>query len=104
MQAEPDLAEVEALWAEYAVPPERVILMPEGRTAEDLRKRSPWLAEICTQRGYRFSTRLHILIWGDNRGRLRGRDDGALHDRWISPFRAGALEPVAALVVLPNWC
>ena len=68
VQAEPDLAEVEALCAEYAVPPERVILMPEGRTAEELRERSPWLAEICTQRGYRFSTRLHILIWGDKRG------------------------------------
>ena len=68
VQVETDLAEVEALCAEYAVPPERVILMPEGRTAEELRERSPWLAEICTQRGYRLSTRLHILIWGDKRG------------------------------------
>ena len=68
MQAETDLAEVEALCAEYAVPPERIILMPEGRTADELHERSPWLAEVCTQRGYRFSTRLHILIWGDKRG------------------------------------
>ena len=68
VQAEADLTEVEALCAAYAVPPERVVLMPEGRTAEELRERSPWLAEVCTQRGYRFSTRLHILIWGDKRG------------------------------------
>ncbi len=68
VQSEPDLAEVEAICAEYLVPAERVVLMPEGRTAEELRERSPWLAEICTQRGYRFSTRLHILIWGDKRG------------------------------------
>lgn len=68
VQSESDLAEVEALCAAYEVPAERVVLMPEGRTAEELRQRSPWLAEFCTQRGYRFSTRLHILIWGDKRG------------------------------------
>jgi hypothetical protein len=42
--------------------------MPEGTTAAALNARSPWLAELCTERGYRFSTRLHILIWGDKRG------------------------------------
>ena len=68
IQSEPDLSEVEALCTEYAVPANRVVLMPEGRTTEELRERSPWLAQICTQRGYRFSTRLHILIWGDKRG------------------------------------
>ena len=68
VQSEPDLAEVEALCGAYMVPSERVVLMPEGRTPEDLHERSPWLAEVCTQRGYRFSTRLHILIWGDKRG------------------------------------
>ncbi|MEP7216842.1 MAG: 7-carboxy-7-deazaguanine synthase QueE [Anaerolineaceae bacterium] len=68
VQGESDLVEIEALCSQYAVPSERVVLMPEGRTADELRERSPWLAEICTQRGYRFSTRLHILIWGDKRG------------------------------------
>lgn len=68
VQSEADMTEVEELRAAYGVPPERVVLMPEGRTAAELRERSPWLAEVCTQRGYRFSTRLHILIWGDKRG------------------------------------
>ena len=68
VQGEADLAEVEALRDQFAVPPARVVLMPEGRTAAELTARSPWLAETCTQRGYRFSTRLHILIWGDKRG------------------------------------
>lgn len=65
---ETDLAEVEDLRSQFAIPPERVVLMPEGRTSAELTARSPWLAETCTQRGYRFSTRLHILIWGDKRG------------------------------------
>jgi len=63
-----DLAEVEALREQFSLPPDRVVLMPEGRTAAELTARSPWLAEVCTERGYRFSTRLHILIWGDKRG------------------------------------
>lgn len=68
VQGEADLAEVEALREQFAIPPERVVLMPEGRTSAELGARSPWLAETCARRGYRFSTRLHILIWGDRRG------------------------------------
>ena len=68
VQHEADLAEVEALRNEYGIPASRVVLMPEGRTAAELTARSPRLAEACTERGYRFSSRLHILIWGDKRG------------------------------------
>ena len=63
-----DLDEVEALREQFGIPPGRVVLMPEGTTAAALNARSPWLAEVCTERGYRFSSRLHILIWGDKRG------------------------------------
>ena len=68
VQDEGDLAEVEALRERFAISPDRVVLMPEGRTAAELNARSTWLAEACMQRGYRFSSRLHILIWGDKRG------------------------------------
>ena len=68
VQSESDLAEVEDLRARFAIPSGRVVLMPEGTTAAALNARSPWLAAICAERGYRFSTRLHILIWGDKRG------------------------------------
>ena len=67
--AEPDdLEEVEEIRARFAIPSERTVLMPEGTTAAGLNARSPWLAEVCTERGYRFSSRLHSLIWGDKRG------------------------------------
>lgn len=68
VREESDLAEVEALREQYGIPPGRIVLMPEGTTAAQLNARSPWLAETCAQRGYRFSSRLHILIWGDKRG------------------------------------
>jgi 7-cyano-7-deazaguanosine (preQ0) biosynthesis protein QueE len=63
-----DLAEVEALVGGAGVPASRVLLMPEGRTRAELESRSTWLAETCAARGYRFSPRLHILLWGDKRG------------------------------------
>ncbi|MCJ2188126.1 7-carboxy-7-deazaguanine synthase QueE [Novosphingobium beihaiensis] len=67
--AEPgDLDEVLALQQAYAIPGERLFLMPEGRTGDVLRERAVWLADICVQHGLRFTDRLHIHLWGDTRG------------------------------------
>ena len=46
----------------------RVVLMPEGIGAEALRDRARWLVDLCKQRGFRYSPRLHIDIWGNQRG------------------------------------
>ena len=64
-----DLEEAARIASTAGFPPARVILMPEGTTAAALNERGRWLAEACTERGYRFSTRLHVLLWGDARGR-----------------------------------
>lgn len=63
-----DIDQVCALCRKYELAVERVILMPEGTTVEVLQKRSPWVSEACVREGFRFSTRLHILLWGDKRG------------------------------------
>ena len=64
-----DLDEVLGLRERYHIPNERIILMPEGTSAAALRDRSPWVSEACVKEGFRFSTRLHILLWADQRGR-----------------------------------
>jgi 7-cyano-7-deazaguanosine (preQ0) biosynthesis protein QueE len=64
-----DVADAAALVSRYDVPPERVILMPEATDAATLARRSRWLAERCEQAGYRLGTRLHVLLWGAERGR-----------------------------------
>lgn len=64
-----DLEEASDLVGMYAVPRERVIMMPMGTSIEALDERSVWLADACVRHGFRFSTRLHILLWGDERGR-----------------------------------
>lgn len=63
-----DVDEVLELQRAFAVPPERVFLMPEGREAETLRERSRWLAPICANHGFSLSDRLHIHLFGDTRG------------------------------------
>ena len=63
-----DLGEVAQLRNELEVPAERILLMPEGTNPISIRERGLWLVECCKQKGYRFSPRLHVDLWGDRRG------------------------------------
>ena len=65
---DPDEADALRLVTEYAVPRERVLLMPEGLTDETLRTRAQRLAETCKREGLRLSPRLHVWMWGVRRG------------------------------------
>ena len=64
-----DVEEAAALVERHRVPASRVVLMPEGTAAETIVERSRWLAEAAVARGYRLGSRLHVLLWGDTRGR-----------------------------------
>jgi len=68
--AEPgDLGEVEELLGRLPpVAPEAVLLMPLGTQATEVAARGRWLAELCKQRGYRYTPRLHIDLFGNERG------------------------------------
>ena len=46
-----------------------VWIMPEGTDAATLLGRSTELADDVVKRGWNLSSRLHILLWGDVRGR-----------------------------------
>ena len=63
-----DLEEIDPLVEQLRAEPSKVLLMPEGRDRETLNERSVWIAELCKSRGYRYSPRLHVLLWGDKRG------------------------------------
>ena len=70
VRTEADLAEIEAMIreTECVVPPEKLLLMPEGTTVEALRARAGWLAELCKQRGYSYAPRLQVELYGHRRG------------------------------------
>lgn len=63
-----DLAEISALQARFAIAADHLFVMPEGTTSAGLRERSRWLAEEALERGWRFTDRLHIHLYGDTRG------------------------------------
>lgn len=63
-----DLEQFTAWQREHAVPSERIMLMPEGMSAEVLRERGVWLSAFCVRHGLRMSPRLHVWLWGARRG------------------------------------
>ncbi len=64
-----EIGEIRDLVESLGISNDRVLLMPEGRTSEELSRRNDVVVAICQENGYRFGTRLHILLWGDVRGR-----------------------------------
>ncbi len=85
VSSENDLAEIKHLLSRletFVVPPHQsnrgeegppvpfhqVLLMPEGIDVKTLATRSPWLIEICKREGFRFCPRLHIELFGHQRG------------------------------------
>ncbi|MBK1834477.1 7-carboxy-7-deazaguanine synthase QueE [Roseibacillus ishigakijimensis] len=69
VQSRDDLEEVKNLQERYRIPKDRLLLMPEGRSPEALQNNRLWLAEECLRHGYRLTDRLHVLLWGDERGK-----------------------------------
>lgn len=64
-----DVTEAMDLVREIKADTGKVILMPEGTHFETLRERSKWLAEVCKDKKVRLGPRLHIDIWGNERGK-----------------------------------
>jgi 7-carboxy-7-deazaguanine synthase len=65
---EEDVEEARSIATELNAPPDKVILMPEGISADTLHSRGIWIAELCKKDGFRFSPRLHVDLYGNRRG------------------------------------
>lgn len=63
------LSEIEHLVQSLGCPvdPHKILLMPEGRSAGELRRRAALLLDICKGKGYRYCDRLHIRLFGNTR-------------------------------------
>ena len=46
----------------------QIILMPEGKTKEQLEENRLWVAELAMTKEVRYSDRLHILLYGNRKG------------------------------------
>lgn len=65
---EADVDEVLAIQARWALPSRRIVLMPLGMRRDEQQARMADVVAWCRRHGFRFSPRLHILIWGPKRG------------------------------------
>jgi len=65
---EKDIEEVLSLAKEFNIKSEKIMLMPEGTDEETIISRSRWLVELCKAHNFRYSPRIHIILWGNKRG------------------------------------
>jgi 7-carboxy-7-deazaguanine synthase len=64
-----DLAEIgDLLSALGDIDPGRVLLMAQGRTAEEVAGRAAAIADLCREHGFRYTPRLHLDLYGGGRG------------------------------------
>ena len=64
-----DLVEIDQILKKYGLPKEQVILMPQGTTKESILEKSRWITDYAKKSNFAFSTRLHVLLWGNQRGK-----------------------------------
>jgi len=70
VESQSDLEEINQILKKIGnVEPEKVMLMPQAATREELLAKSHLVAEMCKSSGFAFSQRLQILLWNNARGR-----------------------------------
>lgn len=69
VQEPEDLDEVEQIAARVDIPPTSIWIMPEGTSPKTVSARTAMLADDVIARGWNLTTRLHVLAWGNKRGR-----------------------------------
>jgi len=50
------------------IPKDKIYIMPKGTTRKEQFKEMPKIIEYCIQKGFKFSPRIHIIIYNDKRG------------------------------------
>jgi 7-carboxy-7-deazaguanine synthase len=64
-----DMPEIlDLLGALGKIDPGRVLLMAQGRNAEEVAERAPSVAALCLEHGFRYTPRLHLDLFGGGRG------------------------------------
>jgi 7-carboxy-7-deazaguanine synthase len=65
-----DLAEIENTLEQISnIDAEKVMLMPQARTRDELLAKSPMVAALCERTGFVFGQRLHVMLWNNQRGK-----------------------------------
>lgn len=69
VNSEVDLLEIEQTISEVSnVDLQKVMLMPQAATKDELLAKSLMVADMCKRTGFTFCQRLHVLLWDNQRG------------------------------------
>lgn len=66
--AQEGIKEIKNILNQLTLKSNKVYLMPQGSSVEDINEAINAIYPLCLQEGYCLSDRLHIRIWGDKRG------------------------------------
>jgi 7-carboxy-7-deazaguanine synthase len=69
VDAEADLPEIEETLKKLTnTDREKIMLMPQAATRDELLAKSPMVVDLCKRTGYAFGQRLQVLLWNNRKG------------------------------------
>jgi|TARA_B100000959_G_scaffold152831_1_gene160140 organic radical activating enzyme len=69
VENEADIPEIKKFVTKYKIPEKRVQLMTQASTKEEIRIREKSISELAKSNNFAFSPRLHVAMWGSQRGK-----------------------------------
>ncbi len=69
VENESDILEINELVKKYNIDKSKIILMPQAITKDDLISKESLIQDLCQKNSFRYTSRLHVLKWGNVRGR-----------------------------------
>ena len=69
VEDEDDIPEIKKFVKKYNIPENRVQLMTQATTKEDIRTREKSISQLAKEHNFLFSPRLHVAMWGTERGK-----------------------------------
>jgi organic radical activating enzyme len=69
VENEDDIPEIKKFATKYKIPEKRVQLMTQASTKEEIAMREKSISELAKSNNFAFSPRLHVSMWGSQRGK-----------------------------------
>ena len=69
IENESDLKEIDELITKYSIPKNKILLMPQASTKDELNLKKEEIEKIAVAKGMLFSSRLQVEQWGNQRGK-----------------------------------
>ena len=69
IENESDLVEIDELITKYSIPKNKILLMPQASTKDELNLKKEEIEKIAIAKGLLFSSRLQVERWGNQRGK-----------------------------------